>query len=503
MHNLKDIYTDRKKKVSIAVKNLQTSTDSSKEHRKKLAEQNKTLSVMQKNLLKTIDDSSTLIIQKVEEKAEQLKQHVIENISKQTAERDDEVKLLTQSEVAKAEHTLYCQQALSFARAVEFTDMSEGLENKIKTLTRRPELRDIAIQNVTVDLDVFKNMDKILQEPAMVDMLNMKTCIEVTDVIANQMSEVIKVSLLSQGVQSLELQASIKDPKDNRQAVRNKMKRFSSTVGRVLYKAANTGPHEIFVSVNGVQLVDHGIVFQAKHLDAEQAKKLLFSIDDQPRQYQELLLPPVKFDRNKLNYERGNITKDGFLISKDSSSRDRPPTWKCFVGVPSETPIGGPGHNYWQTRVYCGMLESGELNLTAVGAGICPIDKCDDGYLIHSNENAYGIGVVSCRNHKRMCLYVFSQGRTVQDIPIASFKTHASLQMDLGFLLNSDKKILHIIDVLSNKVMHSIQDIDVSKPFLPLFGIYNSDTFDSKLKIIASTDLLSDAALLLLLSSLL
>ncbi|XP_041359101.1 E3 ubiquitin-protein ligase Midline-1-like [Gigantopelta aegis] len=505
LHNLKDIYTGRKKKVSTAVKNLQTSTDSSKEHRKKLAEQNETLNVMQQNLLKTIDDSSTLIIQKVKEKAEQLKQHVLENITKQTAERNDEMKLLAQSEVTKKGHTLYCQQALSFARAVEFTDMSEGLENKIKTLMASPELRNIPIQEVNVDLDVFKNIDTILEDPA--DAFNiskMKSCIEVTDAWTGHTSDVIKVTTLAQSNQPVELQAAITDPQDNENEVVETMTNISSIIGHVLYKPGSSGPHKAVITVNGIHLVNGEIVFESRNTEEEITRKLLFSADGLQRQYRELKLPSVKFNKNKLNSEWCSLTMDGLLIRKPSpeAQSDSPSRMKRYSGVPAMNVFTGPGCTFWQTRVDCDVLKSAALNMVAAEAGVCQANKCDDEYLLSTNKHAWFVDVSSCGQHSNICLRVFSRARDVQHVPITCLKPHASFQKDLGFLLNSDQKVLHIIDVQVSKVLCSIPDIDVSQPLVPLFAVYNPDIFSCQLKVVTSKKLKLDVVTLWLLSTL-
>ena len=269
--NLKDVYEERKKVVHSALDGLLKSTARSSVYRDTLVEQKNALQAMQRNLLQYIDDVKMEIIEKVQEKSKQLKDDVTANVTKQQADRDEQVKIVEQSENGKAEHALRCRQALAFTRAWEFIAMSEDLETQTKTLTEIPDLLDMQIQNVNLDMESFEKINLILQKTAgMFDECDTTPCIEVTDAKLEEDSIIIKVMLLRKvnasghHLKSVLLQAVVEDKHGNEHKVEQSKASISHDGGSLVYRSGCLGLHKARISINGRQLTRELIDFHSK-----------------------------------------------------------------------------------------------------------------------------------------------------------------------------------------------------------------------------------------------
>ncbi|XP_041372544.1 E3 ubiquitin-protein ligase TRIM13-like [Gigantopelta aegis] len=153
--DLKDVYEAKMDHIKRTLRNLQRSSKRAQKYTTRLSGQNATLDSMKENILKHIDDSYEEIIHKLSDKRKQMKEDVISNIEKQKADRNEQMKLVGQSEVLKADHVLHCKQAVQFARAADFIEMAPTLEDNLLSVMEGQELVDIPIQEVTID-DTFK-----------------------------------------------------------------------------------------------------------------------------------------------------------------------------------------------------------------------------------------------------------------------------------------------------------------------------------------------------------
>ncbi|XP_041372541.1 tripartite motif containing 13-like [Gigantopelta aegis] len=165
--DLKDVYKAKMDHMKTSLKDIQTSSDRAQKYSSRLSEQNATLDSMKENICKYIDDSYEEVIQKLSEKRKQMKEDVTSNIDKQKADTNEQMKLVEQSEVLKADHVLHCQQAVQFARAADFIEMAPTLEDKLHCVMEGPELVDIPIQEVTID-DTFKQIEKIIEKTGLI-----------------------------------------------------------------------------------------------------------------------------------------------------------------------------------------------------------------------------------------------------------------------------------------------------------------------------------------------
>ncbi|XP_041355997.1 transcription intermediary factor 1-alpha-like [Gigantopelta aegis] len=507
--DLKDVYRAKKDQVSAVLGDLERLKDTSEGYKCKLVEQNEALSVTEKRCLQDIDDSYEKCITMLSERRQQLKEQVISNVAKQQAVRNEKLETLTLSNDRKQQHSLYCQQAMSYARAVQFIEMSEDLEKETRRLLEIPQLLDMTMEEVDVDLETFDQVCKIVEKPAMVvDMSQIKPCLEVMDAKTIENSNVINVTLLSKvtelGDQQNVLQATIQPPIERKHEVQLNANTIPLGVGRFTYTPTCTGPHRCFISLSGHQLINDGIVFHSRDKDEDVMKKILFSADNQSGQYRELILPTVEFDREKTNRKTCSINESGILVNNISatSTSDQTSGLQRFSGVTARTCIPRRGIYYWETEVDCKVLGSAELDYVVAVVAVCMDEHCDDAEEIFINKHAWGVFVASCRSHNCLCLCVASRGKVLYHSPVTGFKHDTRLTVTLGLLVDSDNATLHIIRVDDNTVLHSIPNIDVSRPLMPMFRVGRPRYFDVNVKIASGSDLSLNRELLVLLSSL-
>ncbi|XP_041373476.1 E3 ubiquitin-protein ligase TRIM56-like [Gigantopelta aegis] len=414
--DLKDIYEAKMDHMKRTLRNVQRSSKRAQKYTTRLSGQNATLDSMKENILKHIDDSYEEIIQKLSHKKTQMKEDVISNIDKQKADRNEQMKLIEQSEVLKADHVLHCKQAVQFTRAADFIEMAPTLEDNLLSVMEGPELVDIPIQEVTID-DTFKQIEKITEK---------------TGVIWN------------------------------------------------------------------------GIILNKNNSDEDVMKRILFPVDGQSEQYRTLLLPNIEYDAQKINRKRCNITESGILANKPSEVKhtDLTSGLQCFQGVTARTHVPTSGCAFWQTEVDCMVRESAELHYLIAEVGVCLDEHCDDTTGICNNKHAWGVIVASCKTHNSICLFPYSRGKHLCCTPVTDFKTNSRLKVTLGLLVDVDNATLYIIRIDDNRVVHSITNIDVSRPLMPMFCGYFPEYFDVKLRVLSGTDLSVTRELLVLLSSL-
>ncbi|XP_041353308.1 E3 ubiquitin-protein ligase TRIM56-like [Gigantopelta aegis] len=110
--DLREFCDANKKKISSSLPALKNASELRTEYKSKLVEQNANLDKMQQLLMNDIDEHSSKLVENVEQSSKKLKRLVMEHVAKQKAMRDEQLALVDKSEELKAEHVLYCQQAL-------------------------------------------------------------------------------------------------------------------------------------------------------------------------------------------------------------------------------------------------------------------------------------------------------------------------------------------------------------------------------------------------------
>ena len=215
-------------------------------------------------------------------------------------------------------------------------------------------------------------------------------------------------------------------------------------------------------------------------------------------------VPKLEFDGNKRKRKRCDITESGELINKSTPNPvDVPPdSLKRLGGVTARSLLPELDCALWVVDVDCLPLEAARLGYVAAEAGVCVQGHCDDEFQIAVNKHAWCFQVYSCGYHNSMCVCVVSRGTRLCDTPIGEFQPNTKLHISVGLLLDKKKSTLHVINVTTNSLIHSIPNIDTAAQLMPVFGVYNSHLFQVKLSVSSAMDLSLEPPLLMLLSSL-
>ncbi|XP_041361085.1 uncharacterized protein LOC121377240 [Gigantopelta aegis] len=327
------------------------------------------------------------------------------------------------------------------------------------------------------------------------------------DATTGENSTVLKVTLLSTEDKKQNnptvIQAAIQ-PLEEKQQHEHKLKSVASINGRLQYTPNTVGIHKTSISIDGRQLYDDRFVFHSRKQDEELMRKILVGIDGKPGEYRDVLLSTVEFEENRRNRKYCKISESGLLTNKYSpNSGELPPdSLKCFKGITARSPLSGLGCSFWVTRLDCKALPSAELNKVAAQVGLCLQEHCDDEIQIARNKHSWCVSVDSCKTHHSLCLKVYSSKRRVCDHPLTVFKPNTKLNITLGLLLDTDNSTLHVINVTTNSLVHSIPNIETSQPLMPVFGVYGPNMFQVQMSVPSSMDLSVDPTLLELLSGL-
>ena len=157
---------------------------------------------------------------------------------------------------------------------------------------------------------------------------------------------------------------------------------------------------------------------------------------------------------------------------------------------------------YWQIGVHLQVLASAKLDFEALEAGICPRSECDKSTQPANNKHAWCVSLGSCETHNSVCLQMYARSACLGHVPISRYRLASALDVELGFLLDSRKKVLHVLDVQSNKALCCIPGVDVSQPLLPVFGVFSPSMFRVRVRVVSDADLTLGYSLLHLLSEL-
>ena len=215
-------------------------------------------------------------------------------------------------------------------------------------------------------------------------------------------------------------------------------------------------------------------------------------------------MPKLEFDRTKRNRERCDITDCGELINKSTPNPvDVPPdSLKRLPGVTARSLLPELDCALWVVDVDCLTLDAARLGNVAAQVGVCVQGHCDDEFQIKKNKHAWCFEVSSCRTHNSMCVKVRSRGTRLCDTRIGEFQPNTKLHISVGLLLDKKKSTLHVINVTTNSLIHSIPNIDTAAQLMPVFGVYSTARFQVKLSVSSAMDLSLEPPLLMLLSSL-
>ena len=215
-------------------------------------------------------------------------------------------------------------------------------------------------------------------------------------------------------------------------------------------------------------------------------------------------MPKLEFDGTKRNREHCDITDCGELINKFTPNPvDVPPdSLKRLWGVTARSLLPELDCALWVVDVDCLTLEAAQLGYAAAQVGVCVQGHCDDVRQIAKNKHAWGFEVSSCGDHNSMCVKVRSRGTRLCDTPIGEFQPNTKLHISVGLLLDKKKSTLHVINVTTNSLIHSISNIDTAAQLMPVFGVYRPASFQVKLSVSSAMDLSLEPPLLMLLSTL-
>ena len=215
-------------------------------------------------------------------------------------------------------------------------------------------------------------------------------------------------------------------------------------------------------------------------------------------------MPKLQFDGTKRNRVYCDITDCGELINKFTPNPvDVPPdSLKRLYGVTARSLLPELDCALWVVDVDCLTLEAAQLGYAAAQAGVCVQGHCDDEFQITDNKHAWCFGVYSCGDHNSMCVGVRSRGTWLCHTRIGEFQPNTKLHISVGLLLDKKKSTLHVINVTTNSLIHSIPDIDTAAQLMPVFGVYNTACFQVKLSVSSAMNLSLEPPLLMLLSTL-
>ncbi|XP_041360723.1 E3 ubiquitin-protein ligase TRIM56-like [Gigantopelta aegis] len=301
--NLKDVYNEKKELIRAGLKDLQTSEEKLRTYSEKLAVDNQTLAATEQHLLSDIYESSNKIIVKVKEIATRLNEDVISKAAKQKSQRTEQMELITQSKGLKSEHIMHCQQALQFARQVEFIEMAQVLENETKNLLKTPELPELEMKTINANLTIFEQIGNLIEKPEIVfeqtteniegpivlcDTSQFRPCIEFSKAKTEHESSVITITFVPKKNSYGDDKTELPSPVEINQNMEGSVKTAAAVGGGLECQADTTGHTKTSISINGCHIFHDRFDFRIKEHDEDLVRKLLIGVDGRAHAYREI-----------------------------------------------------------------------------------------------------------------------------------------------------------------------------------------------------------------------
>ncbi|XP_046548895.1 uncharacterized protein LOC124258850 [Haliotis rubra] len=94
---------------------------------------------------------------------------------------------------------------------------------------------------------------------------------------------------------------------------------------------------------------------------------------------------------------------------------------------------------------------------------VCLTDSPIDS--VWSQPSGLSVNLASCSHHlQQLCLRVVYDNQLLEDTPVAQNEVGVSRDLHLGFVLNSARNEIHVIDVEDVKIISTVTDVDFDNP---------------------------------------
>ncbi|XP_046332019.1 uncharacterized protein LOC124115171 isoform X1 [Haliotis rufescens] len=263
------------------------------------------------------------------------------------------------------------------------------------------------------------------------------------------------------------------------------VKRDLEATFELRFSPRHPGPHKVNFRLGGYAVEDEAFMFDSKEPAEENAmdRSLHFLTwkGESEVLVKSVKLPHITLSEDKLNREQCTITTSGKLV-KSPSERGGSAGFSNYCGTTGSRCFSGKGVHYWNVtcnvRVLAKVSSFGKMILEAA---VAHGDVLDNSYCVWETPRAWSLVVSICSTHKAICVKVVCNSKVLFDTPVMQCEEEATIDLDMGVMLNLDQRSLTFLDGRTGDVMWTFEDIDTTKSLWPVFGVYNRYHFSVEL----------------------
>ncbi|XP_046548161.1 protein PML-like isoform X4 [Haliotis rubra] len=200
----------------------------------------------------------------------------------------------------------------------------------------------------------------------------------------------------------------------------------------------------------------------------------------------------LKYDTDKINLDCTHINTEGDLINSqsDTSSAGKG-RLKKYWGTCSTIPLPLVDcRQYWETKTRVGLDTTLTGSNLILEVGVCAEGEMDMTPFVAGRPHAYSLIVHHCTTHKGICKKIRKEGKVVLHLPDTIPNTAGtSHTLHYGVVYDDARKKIVFIDVKENKVMSTLDNVDSSQTWWPMFGVYNPSIVTVSMRLVVGRDI--------------
>ncbi|XP_048247052.1 uncharacterized protein LOC124118086 [Haliotis rufescens] len=200
----------------------------------------------------------------------------------------------------------------------------------------------------------------------------------------------------------------------------------------------------------------------------------------------------LKYDKDRVNLDKVHINTEGDLINWTSYTRPAGEgRLKTYTGTCSTAPLPRAGcPQYWEVVNRVSLDKPLTANNLILEVGMCREEQRDVHHCIDAQSSSYSLDVSHCLTHGGICRETWKEGKFVLCLPDSLPNTAgASHTLHYGVVYDDARKKIAFIDVMENKVISTLDNLDSSQPLWPMFGVYNPYLLTVSMTLVVGSDI--------------
>lgn len=202
----------------------------------------------------------------------------------------------------------------------------------------------------------------------------------------------------------------------------------------------------------------------------------------------------MEFDKGTV-YEENHVTHDGKLVNDPPNLPSPSASWrfKNYKGALSTRPLDGTGMSYLEfwTDIEIKQIHGGRSLIFE--AAVADRDVIDLHHKAEDQSHAWGVSLSNCPEHDGLCRRTWGAGQSLKHYPhTLPNQPDSKARLRFGFFIMQKQKKLVVIDCNEEKVLLTADNIKISRPLWPVFGVYNTDLSRVETALVSGTNLKID-----------